>query len=86
VGIIEKKNSRFAAGYLRLFGNANNNNNNPNGNRNRNGNKNNQDWALFSPKDSRLPRIKIKISECPPGMTSVFFSRENILKYFSLYF
>ena len=25
----------------------------------------NKDWALFSPNDSRLPRIKVKINECP---------------------
>lgn len=26
-----------------------------------------KDWVLFSPNDSRLPRIKIKLNECPPG-------------------
>lgn len=25
-----------------------------------------KDFALFSPNDSRLPRIKVKLSECPP--------------------
>ena len=27
-----------------------------------------KDWVLFSPNDSRLPRIKIKLSECPLGI------------------
>lgn len=26
-----------------------------------------KEWVLFSPNDSRLPRIKIKLNECPPG-------------------
>ena len=49
VGIIEKKNSRYAAGHLKLFTDRS------------------KDWVLFSPNDSRLPRMKIKLSECPLG-------------------
>ncbi len=49
VSILEKKNSRWAAGHLKLFPDQN------------------KEWALFSPNDSRLPRIKIKVEQCPPG-------------------
>lgn len=28
----------------------------------------NKEYALFSPNDSRLPRIKIKLIDCPPGL------------------
>ena len=49
VGIIEKKNSRCAAGHLKLFPDKS------------------KEWVLFSPNDSRLPRMKIKLSQCPPG-------------------
>jgi len=48
VSILEKKNSRWAAGHLKLFPDKNN------------------EWALFSPNDSRIPRIKIRLSQCPP--------------------
>ena len=50
VGILEKKNNRFAAGHLKLFQDKN------------------KEYALFSPNDSRLPRIKIKLTDCPPGL------------------
>jgi hypothetical protein len=49
VSILEKKNSRWAAGHLKLFPDKN------------------KEWALFSPNDSRLPRIKVKVEQCPPG-------------------
>lgn len=51
VGIIEKKNNRWAAGHLKLFPDKN------------------KDFALFSPNDSRLPRMKINMNECPPGIS-----------------
>lgn len=47
VGIIEKKNNRWAVGHLKLFQDKK------------------KDFALFSPNDSRIPRMKIKIEECP---------------------
>ena len=48
MSLIEKKNSRGAAGHLKLFPDKN------------------KEWVLFSPNDSRIPRMKIKIKECPP--------------------
>ena len=48
VGIVEKKNNRWAAGHLKLFPDKN------------------KEWVLFSPNDSRMPRIKIKLAHCPP--------------------
>ncbi|RNA34144.1 DIS3-like exonuclease 2 isoform X1 [Brachionus plicatilis] len=47
VGIIEKKNNRWAVGHLKLFQDKN------------------KEFALFSPNDSRIPRMKIKLDECP---------------------
>ena len=47
VGLLDKKNTRYAAGHLKLFADKNTN------------------WALFSPNDSRVPRMRIKMSECP---------------------
>lgn len=57
---MEKKNSRYAAGHLRLFPDKN------------------RDFALFSPNDSRIPRMRVKMSDCPPGiyrggLLAVFF-------------
>lgn len=49
VGIAEKKNSRYAAGHLKLFPDKS------------------RDFALFSPNDSRIPRMRIKMADCPPG-------------------
>ena len=48
VSVLEKKNTRMAAGHLKLFPDRN-----PN-------------FALFSPNDSRIPRMQISINECPP--------------------
>ena len=53
VGIVEKKNSRIAAGHLKLFPDRS------------------KEWVLFSPNDSRLPRMKIKLGQCPPGKHSL---------------
>lgn len=47
VGIIEKKNNRWAVGHLKLFQDRN------------------REFALFSPNDSRIPRMKIRLEQCP---------------------
>ena len=50
MAIVEKKNSRWAAGHLKLFPDKN------------------KEWALFSPNDSRLPRMKVRMNQCPPDL------------------
>lgn len=53
VHVLEAKNSRVTAGYLRLLQDRN------------------PAWVLFSPKDSRFPRLMVPSHECPPE----FFER-----------
>ena len=45
---MEKKNSRWTVGHLKLFTDMN------------------KEWAIFSPNDSRIPRIRVRMNECPP--------------------
>ncbi|KAJ9590051.1 hypothetical protein L9F63_016827, partial [Diploptera punctata] len=40
---------------------------------------NNQDWALFSPRDSRVPRIKIPMAKCPKDFLKNSNKYKNVL-------